>query len=69
MLSRDVVVMDRHDAEMIVSESNSLLAELRRMEASLYNARDDASRTLYGHVRSALGTARYVQGIAREAVS
>lgn len=69
MLAFDVVVLDRHEAERIAVESADVLTNLRRLEAALYDARDDAGRALYAQVRVAMASARWVSGALTEAVS
>jgi hypothetical protein len=69
LLSRDIVVIDRADAETLAAETARLLDSLRHAERIARDSTDDTMRTVYAELRTALGCGRWLQGGIREAMA
>jgi hypothetical protein len=65
----DVVVIDRSAAQTLDDEARRVTLALRNVERLTHNATDDKSRMIYGEIRTALSSARWLTGGLAEALA
>lgn len=69
MLSREIVLFERADVEILAAEAARLLDSLRYAERIAKDSTDERMGTVYAELRTALGCGRWLEGGIREALA
>lgn len=69
MLSREIVLFERADVEILADEAARLLDSLRYAERIAKESTDERMGAVYAELRTALGCSRWIQGGISEALA